>query len=235
MEMRVVETALGAVPVWSRGVRGGPLVVVIRGAFADEHDMEWLTVPGAEMAFLHLPGFFSPPLVSTSIGAFATAFREALAAAFPDRPYGLIGVSTGALVSMAMPATAILAIEPFLTTGGLWPMQIYFRLKFGDRASPEADWAEAIFGFRSAPRDYRAALDALRAPTTVLLGDQPLGTERRVPQMPSLCSAEDRAVFARHPAVTLQVVPGGHNLMTQHELVTEAAVAAFSRADELAR
>lgn len=155
MNVRSVTTSLGSVPIWTRGTAAGRLIVVIRGAFPDEHDLEWLDLPDAQFAFLHLPGFFSEPLVATSIGAFASAFSQALSKVFPGRAYTTVGISTGALVAIALPgSSAVLAIEPFLSAEHLWPMRIYFTLKYGDRHSAEADWAEAIFGFRSTPRDY---------------------------------------------------------------------------------
>lgn len=216
MEMRVVETALGAVPVWSRGDPAGPLVVVINGAFPTAvDDLHWLDVPGAQMAFLHLPGFHSRRLAEISIDAFTAGHGEALRLAF-GRPFVAAGVSTGALVAMGLrEATRVLAVEPFFATGQLWPLFNVFSSNAEHGVWPEAAqrWADAIFGRRGAGRDYHQILADLGAETVALVGDLPLMPERsNVDRMPSLCSDDDRRALVAHPLVTLRGAAGGHEI-----------------------
>lgn len=235
MEMRVVETALGEVPIWTRGDPGGPLVVVINGAFPTAvDDLHWLDVPGAQMAFLHLPGFHSRRLTEISVATFTAGHAEALRKAF-GRPFVAAGVSTGALVAMGLrDATRVLAVEPFFATGQLWPLFKVFSSHAEHGVWPEAAqrWADAIFGRSMNGRDYHGVLTGLRAPTEVLVGDLPLMPERPVDRMPSLCSDSDRHALAEHPLITVETTPGGHEIDRR---AIQDALARVSGASVLAR
>jgi hypothetical protein len=213
MEKEVVETTLGPVPVWWRGRDGDPLVVVIRGAFAGPNDLEWLDFPDFQLAFVHLPGFHTPRFQSPSIAGFAQAFTET----FAKREYIAVGVSTGALVAMSLPAKSVVAIEPFLTTAALWPLYELFAKharseRPGDWSPAAGEWADAVFGQPPDFRDYRSVLARLRAPARVVVGDVPLLPIRRLTAMPSLCSDSDREAFRAHPLVHMTEAVGGHAL-----------------------
>jgi hypothetical protein len=218
MERRVAETTLGAIPVWSRSGAGeGPIAVVIRGAHPKQDAYEDLELAGADIAWLHLPGFFSPTLAQPGIDNFAQAFSEALEQMFPSRPLLLIGVSTGALTAMAMKSPTIrgrVLVEPFLSTEPLWPFAEWLRHDL--RASPDpvkAKWAEAVFGVTLEGienRDYSHLLPQARF-AWVLVGSEPLMPRRPMRSLPSLTSEDDRARLVAAGA-RLIVAPGGHDI-----------------------
>jgi len=224
MESTVVETSLGRVPIWIRGPEGGPLVVAIRGAFPlGRNDFEWLNAPGAQFAFLHLPGFYSPFLRTTSIAAFATAFEEAIARRFPGRAYVAAGLSAGSLVAMSMrKARGVLAVEPFLETGKLWAL---FEMLTPSVVGSGAPWVEAIFGRAGDGRDYRSILEGLKAPTEVIVGDVALFPRRPIMGLPSLCDEADRAALAAHPYIRLRQGVGGHAVHNESQAMIQAALA----------
>lgn len=220
MEERIeVATAFG--PVWFHGRdTGRPVMLLLTGAFAaaDVLDHTQLFLPDVDVWRAHLPGNHCPPIEPVSVGVFAAAYSEALDRRAGDRRIAAVGLSTGALVAMAMRARglrALLLIEPPLRSEHLWPM-----LDFRTQGPP--GWEkliEPVFGI--GPESLRAVeyvetLDALRLPALVLVGEVPLLPVRRVDFLPSLVDAESRARLAAHPRVRMEEIPGaGHNIPAQ--------------------
>jgi len=216
------QTSLGEIPLWgelSGFSRTRPLLLVIRGAFADFDQFEGLSavLPHVDVALAHLPGMHTPYLERSSIPAFAQAFDEAVAAAFPGRAVNVLGASMGGLVAMALkgPVRSIVGIDPPLSTATLWPLTELLRRKRTESAAL-ADWIWQIFGVdgkRIENRDYRPLLKELNAPTRILLGSEPLAPERPLAELPSLVSEDDIAAYRANPKVNLRAVADtGHNI-----------------------
>ena len=220
-EGRVFDTSRGPILVHGRldDFRAGrPLLVMIRGAFPEIDQMVELGArfPQADFAWWDLPGMHSPAFAESSVAGFARAMDEAIDLAFPGRPVNVLGLSIGGTVALHLRnpfVRAVVACDPPLSTGGLWPIRDRFRLQ--GRAG-FADWVWALFGIDDegvVNRDYRAALEGLHRPVRVLLGADPLEPERPTPRTPSLVSREDRALYAAHKGVDVLVVEGaGHNI-----------------------
>jgi pimeloyl-ACP methyl ester carboxylesterase len=212
--MEQIETTLGPVPVWGGPFDSDrPLVLGIRGAFPPRDLMADLDPPGADLALVHLPGFFSPVIRPMSIETFARAFDEMIERRFPGRRITLVGMSTGAVAALAMRAPqieAVLAVEPFFCTAKLWPLIAFVQDGLKTRANPVTrEWCEGIFGYFEngvVDRDYRhLAADPAR-PTLMMAGETALWPVRTIEQLPSLADEADRALLPH------KVVPGGHNV-----------------------
>lgn len=209
------QTSLGPVPLWGEFDRfdaARPMVFVIRGAFDELDSMTRFQdhAPDVDVALVHLPGMHSPYFADCSVHAFAQAFDEVLAALRRPRVI-LLGLSTGALVAMAMQgADALIAVEPPLSPPAMWPL--IPRLRTAAAQDPEvARWVEGLFSMA----DYGDLLaDCL--PGVVLLGGEALEPIRPVDRLPSLVSAADRERIATTPHLRVMTVPGvGHNIPAQ--------------------
>ena len=166
------------------------------------------------MALVHLPGFYSPVLVTTSVGVFIAAFDEVISKLFAGRKITAVGLSVGAIVALGLRSPevrAVLAVEPFFSTAKLWPI-IYFvrHMLRADEALPRA-FAADIFGVTQVSitdRDYSAVLQRSDRPALAVFGDVPLNPSRDVIGLPSLADEADRT---RLPHV---VTLGGHAVPT---------------------
>lgn len=218
--MRIVQTSLGPVPLWGdfdRFRADRPLVFVVRGAFAapDEWTIIAKWLPEADVVFAHLPGINTPLFAENSIAAFARGFDEILAGLSRSKIY-LLGLSTGALVALAMrSADALIAVEPPLTPSAMWPLIPVFRSISAEHPLA-GQWVEDVFGItadQSGNLDFGYLLaDCL--PGFVLIGGEPLAPERAIEAIPSLVTAADRAKIAATPCLRVMVVPGaGHNVL----------------------
>jgi pimeloyl-ACP methyl ester carboxylesterase len=224
MEARTVETTQGVVTIWADWLRLAPtrpLLLVIRGVFPPAGQLTALptVLAEADVAFVDLPGMNATPAFAVnSPWSFAEGVDQTVAALFPERPLAVLGVSMGGVVAMAMKAPglrAILAVDPPLTVAGLWPLRNVLREVLA--AAPSfADWIWDVLGFSVdavEERDYRPILAALEVPTHVLLASDPLEPRRLVDRLPSLASESERALYAAHPFVSIEVVPdSGHDL-----------------------
>jgi len=219
-------TTLGVVPVWRKAGAaepGLPGVVAIQGLLAGPEDLASLPVGlgrVAEACVLRLPGAEAPALRETSMQAAARAVGEVIVQLFPDRPVVLLGVSAGAVVALGVRAPnlrRIVAVEPTLRTGELWPLQAVVRDHLAplprDAAAHRAFAAYMGLGARAdRPRDDLALLDRLDLPTDVILAGEPLEPRREAARLPSLVDATVRARLAAHPRVRLHLAAGsGHN------------------------
>lgn len=216
-----VATPLGEIWMWGRDT-GKPICVVITGAFAEfgVYDRLQLVLPQFDVLRMHLPGNHSPVLVDTSIGVMGHALSLAMAERFAGRPFVMVGVSTGALVAMAVKSPhlkALLLIEPFLRTLHVWP----FRGMLEPHPEPQQrEFLWKVLGVRegeAAERDYRVLVRNLRTPGLVLLGTAPLEPRQELGMLPSLVDEADRALLRAQPLLAVTEVPGtGHNVAAQN-------------------
>lgn len=234
MERRAFQTPLGEVWLWGEPEAFGgdkPVVLIVGGAFqaADNVFLEFQPAfPEAGIVFGHLPGNHCPELSEVSVEAYAAAYGHVLRSAFAGRPAVLCGVSTGALVTLAMDAPAtqrMVLIEPPLRTAKLWPLIEFFRQK---DEPPARRFVEAVFGVfpdRVEDRDYRPLLGRLQVKAWFLLGDVPLMPERPFSEIPSLVDEPERVLIASHPLARIATSAGsGHNIPKLHDRLIEGAL-----------
>lgn len=232
--MEVIKTAYGDIPVEvvSQGQR--PLVLAIRGAFPGEHDLEWLRPEGCDIAFLHLPGFYSPLIGVLSLAAFVAAFDEVIQRRFAGRPITVLGVSTGAVVAAGLRSPEIGArvlVEPFFSTARVWPLHLQLQPRLAAAGALATWWAWAILGIapdRLEDRDYAGVLDGA-APLLAVVGDQPLDPPRALVRLPSLTSLEDRDRLVRHGA-QVSIAASGHDAPRDDPETVSAVLADAIRA-----
>ncbi len=233
-ETEYLPTTLGVVPIRVRDRGVGPLALMISGAFPKKNDLEWLEPDGVGTAFLNLPGFHSPGLVTNTIAAFIDAFDQVIAQRFRGRPITVFGSSTGAIVASGLRASEIrsrVLVEPFLSTGDLWPFQDFVARFLGDEREGGRTWLWNVFGIspeRIEDRNYEAVFRP-EIPTIALVGDEPLMPRRPVNHLPSLTSEADRNRL-RDLGVELRRCRGGHDLYIHGRDAASAALAdALSR------
>ncbi len=125
MQTRAIQTRVGVVPIWGDFDAydpARPLVLAIRGALPGPEDLEWLRPARADIAFLHLPGFYSPLLINNSVGVTIHAFDHVITTVFTERRIVLLGASTGALPAIGLRSPQIVGrvlVEPFFSTAKL--------------------------------------------------------------------------------------------------------------------
>lgn len=217
METRTFQTAFGEIALSGRDT-GKPLFFVLPGLFTDERsgfDLQaaW---PAADVLVGRVPGDGAPAFASPSIGVFGAAYSEALAMGFPARPIFIYGLSTGALIALALrgPIQGMFLVEPPLRTHDLWSLREALR-QAGPNGWEKLAWP--LFGIddeRHEGRDYMPALAALSVPATVLAGGIPLMPRRPVPDQPSLVDECARAALRAHLMVRFVEIPNaGHSIV----------------------
>lgn len=182
MERRTFQTPLGE--VWLLGepaawASQGPLVLVLRGAFARAGQYEGLPelIPELPVVFAPSPGTLCPPLATASVGAFAAAYDAALAAL--GRDVVICGVSLGGLIALGLRSPnvrGVLALDPPLSVepGSPLARSLARVLTEAPDSAAAAETLWTIFGVgsdRQETRSYHALLEGLRTPTVVLAGD----------------------------------------------------------------
>ncbi|THD59342.1 alpha/beta hydrolase [Phenylobacterium sp.] len=223
MQTTVVQTGLGPIPLWAPPgalTSAKPMVLVITGAWAPADEMirtAQVVGPAWDAAVMRLPGNGTPVLAETSVAAWGGAVSDLIGIALAGRPVMLVGLSIGALVALAVrhPRVArIVALEPPLDTGKLWPLAE--RLQARWRETPaDRTFLEAVFGQGAASLEGRTYghLFAGAPPADVALGEVALYPERPLPRFPSFVDTPEREWLARQPGVALHVAPGaGHNI-----------------------
>lgn len=224
LQRKEVATALGVIPVWAPPgdlESERPVLLTITGAWADGETMTRLPEvvgPGWTAVLMRLPGNDTPPLAETSIAAWAGAVDELIATAFAGRQVVVMGISIGALVALALRSPQvrrIVALEPPLETGKLWPMTEQLRARRA-AAPQDAAFIAEVFGVSDAAaegRSYRHLVAAARVPIDVVAGEVPLMPPRVLERYPSFLDEADRAWLQAQPRVRLHVAPGaGHNI-----------------------
>lgn len=219
MERREFQTPAGPIWLWSDFAShdpARPLVLVIRGAIPQKHDLEWLRPTGADIVFAHLPGCHCPTLINDTVGVMIHAYDRVIRSAFADRRIILVGVSTGALVACGQRSAAIVGrvlVEPFFSTGDLHALHLVLRT-IVPSANPRAwQWCHEVLGMSVSgieDRDY-SRLFSPDLPMIALVGDVPL-TANSCPDgsLPSLTSEADRQRL-REGGVELVLTRGGHD------------------------
>lgn len=232
-------TELGVVPLWhAPGALASdrPVLVTVTGAFATADTMSRMQAvvgPGCDCFLMHLPGNHTPALREASVAAYARALQAVIQEAFAERPVVLVGVSIGALVALAVRAPQVrrvVAVEPPLTTGKLWPMLGPLAQKIA--AAPDdaglRDFAGGVFGVTAdgfEDRRYFHLFEGLDAPVDVVAGDRPLMPERPCETYPSFVDEPERAFLRGLPNVVLHVAPGaGHNVPFQSPMALKAVL-----------
>ena len=227
LQPRAVATPDGEIELWGRPEiygRDEPLVLALGSGFSPIEDLKNLPdVLGflADGCLMRTPGAGAPRLRRPGVDPIAKAVGHLLETVFAGRPVVLLGVSIGGVVALSVRASnlvRVVAIEPPLMTGDLWPIVGPLR-DAAARDEPVRDMAWNLFGISATahePRDYSGALDDLPCPADVLLGDTPLMPQREVRRFPSLVDAAARARLAAAPNVRLHIAAGaGHNVVAQ--------------------
>jgi len=169
-----------------------------------------------DLGFVHLPGHSgAPAFAEVSLEAWIRGLREMMAV-FPAPPL-LIAESLGAIVAMSLPARALIAVEPLLSTDQLWPLHRTIRNARARGMEIEPAMV-ALFD-----RPFTWTLERIGAPTLVLAGSEPLLPERDTPHEPSLLTDEDFAAYAHHPLVEAHRIAGGHTLLDHNPAGVMAA------------
>ncbi|MGZ6018722.1 MAG: alpha/beta fold hydrolase [Phenylobacterium sp.] len=217
MEKRTFATPQGEVWLWGEPAAfegDGLAIVILTGAFAGPTVLRVMAelIPETPLLIGDVPGNNCPRLREQSVDAYRAAYGAAIAGL--GRPVTLCGSSLGATIALGVRAPnvrALLALEPVLRGEAAAPLWPGFRGALRDRPQ-DADLREMlwnVFGVdetHAEPRDYRAALEDLSVPTTVLAG-----VFERFP--PSLLSYDDRLLLKAHPQVRLRTVLGvGHDI-----------------------
>ncbi len=230
MEERTFETPFGPIVLVGRpaaftGER--PLLVTIAGAFAIARGPLFNLadlLPDVDVVSGHLPGNHCPPLISASIGVYASAYGHVIAEQFGARRVTVCGASIGGLTALGLRAPNVrnlLVIDPPLVMSKLWPMWPTLRHKLAERPDdkPLRDFVVNVFGVTEttvSERRYDPLLEQLKKPTRVLVGDRPLFPERAFEKLPSLVDEPERAKLAAHPMIRLSVCEGaGHNVLQE--------------------
>lgn len=203
-------------PVWGEFGSDRPLILAIRGAYPVADHLADLSVPGHDLALLHLPGFHSPMLKDCSMAGFIAAFDEVIRARFAGRDITALGVSTGALAALGLTSPEVrrvLAVEPFFATAKLWALVELFQIILRDHPNDRAfhRWLHQVLGIGPTgveDRSYDWVLARNDRPAAMLVGSEPLNPRRPVRGLPSLTDDSDRA---RLPYTE---VPGGHDVPT---------------------
>ena len=206
LERREFQTTKGTV-VLSGDFKGNrPIVVVIRGAYADAEMFAPLQtiLLEARVLFGEIPGNRCPLLSEQSVEAYRVAYSEALSRL--DGPVIVCGLSLGGVIALGLTCStfAILAIDPPMRPAESVVLQKVMRTAF-KKSEDEVDrkFLEEIF---LSDNEYMPPASRLLCPTVVLAGDH-VGT------IPSVLSDGTFEELGRLPMVTTERVPGvGHSV-----------------------
>lgn len=214
MHRRSFETALGQVTLTGLGrafAGPEPLVVVLRGIFATEHQLSGLPahLPEARILYGETHGNHAPQMPTPSVGAFCAAYSEAIAQ-LPGSKV-ICGVSLGGVVALGLECpglSGVLALDPPMRSEDS-PELATALAKRAVGADKDLIWN--IFGVSSAgaePRDYFPVLHRLRQKAIIMAGDH------RCPEdLPGAISDESLERLSRHPMITAERISGvGHDV-----------------------
>lgn len=176
----------------------------------------------------HLPGHLRPRSLELGLRPMLAQFRQTTGTVLAHSPILIVGESLGGLLGMLLavnsPPTnvrAVLAVDPPLNVGKLWPIheQLSDAWKLNPASELLQDYADPIFGHPQSgvvsPRDYRSVLrHPPGCPVHVLAGDAPLWPERERPSPPSLLDEDDRKLIKDARGFQLHVTQGdiGHEV-----------------------
>ena len=214
--------------------RPRPCLLVVNGSFPDEkylYDLADL-FPGASVVVANLPGM-GVPWSDAGLPELTAGMEEALALLFRGLPTVVMGASTGNLLAFGLKASNIcrrVSVEPFFSTGDLWPFVADARQRMADnpRNASIAAYLWRVFGIAPAAlenRDYRHLLTGISVPTDVIVGGLPLLPPRKLTAWPSFTSQADRQALADNPLVTIHEGPP----QSGHAVTVEGAGAALQK------
>lgn len=224
-----------------------PLILLIHGALADHGALlPWAELWAGEydVRLVDLPGHGKSEIPSrVTFAAFVAEIHELVASVLAPRPVIIVGESLGGLIGIAVGnapppnLAAVAALDPPLSTAGLWPVIDHIRLwlNLHPRDAFLRDFAFEIFGVDpdtdiAQDRRYHGYFESLAVPALVLAGDQPLGRRRPVQAVPSLIGEVDRAVLRALAGARFkfEVFPdAGHLIPAAHPFEAFAAVRRF--------
>lgn len=193
-----------------------PVIFAVCGFEAEADELSLLSerAPGCEVDVRHLTK-------QGDVEDFAAHFDQVIRDEYAGRRVLLLGLSVGGLAVLAMSeGQAVVAVDPPLSTAGLWPLRDRLRQEVKRRMNPAfSAMVWRLFGVGeivTENRDYRYLIAAAARPTLVLVAGDPLEPERDANRFPGLISRDDRAFLARARTVTTQTVEGvGHSIATQ--------------------
>jgi pimeloyl-ACP methyl ester carboxylesterase len=224
VKTHVIETPHGEAWLWGEAdalTGDKPVVLKLHGAFSIARPRTFelqRELPEAAVLCAHLPGWHCPRAATPSVESFAALYSDVLRQI--GRPAIVVGSSVGALVAFAIRAPqvkGIVALEPPLVTGKLWPLAEPFRDRLRNGADAyEREFLWSVFGLsetRFQDRDYRPLLERLAVPTLVMLGGLPLMPQRSQERLASLVDDPERRLLAAHPNVRVRELAAvGHNV-----------------------
>lgn len=237
-----VATRLGPVRLWIAPEPPGstkPIVLAIPGILAPVEEIAKLGEGFgilATLAIVRLPSASDAALSDGSLDALSRAVGEVIETVFAGRRVVLLGVSIGAVAALGVRASnlaRVVAVEPTLASGKLWPLLDPLRAHL--RQTADAVSKAFVFemfgidGFHAVSRDHGAVLDGVEVPVEVVLGETPLAPERPLARFPSFVAEEERRMLGDRPGVKLHLVRGtGHNVVGQapramRDILLEAA------------
>jgi pimeloyl-ACP methyl ester carboxylesterase len=205
--------------------RSKSAVVLIHDLFASPGVMaDWFgrLEPEAEVVLAALPGHGKAAnFKEGGWNALVTAYARSLETILPGRRVLVVGAGLGGALALALNAHghACLAVEPLLSTSGLWPLDAAVGAAEGAGHGLSADFLFETIGWRDGAvvenRDYGGLLDRVREPALVLAGGIALGEPRPGPA-PSLMDGAAHARLAAYPNIRVKVVEGcGHDVLAQ--------------------
>ena len=223
-----VTTRRGPVRLWltqSQDVGRRPLVFAMPGVLANSEDMERLVSALGLLGdgcVMRPPKDFGPGFDLGGLADLASVVGEILETTFADRRIVLLGASSSGAVALGVRArnlARIVAVDPPLVTGQLWPVLDQLGHHLGQvRNDLQAQaFVGAAFGVTLdgiQPRDHTPLLQGLAVPADVILAGEPLMPQRQVTRFPSLVGEAERRRLSETPGVRLHVIPGtGHNVL----------------------
>jgi len=206
VEPREFQTALGTIVLSGEFDGDRPIVVVIRGAYADAEMFAPLAtvLPEARVLFGEIPGNRCPLLSEQTVEAYRAAYSEALATF--DTPIIVCGLSLGGVIALGLTcrSTAILAIDPPLRPAESTVLQKVMRAAF--KKSEDRFDRQFLEGVFLSGKEYMLPMSRIVCPTVVLAGDQ-------IGPIPSVLSNRTLEELGRFPMVKTERVNGvGHSV-----------------------
>jgi hypothetical protein len=233
MQRRTFETALGEVTLSGPAAAfegSEPLVLLLRGAFATEHQYARLPerLPEARVLFGDTHGDFAPKTPTPSVGLYCAAYSEAIGR-FPG-PKVICGVSLGGVVALGVKCPGllgVLALDPPMRPDEAPELTAALARR---PVGADADFLWNIFGVKPAgieARDYFPVLQRLTRRAIVMAGDK--GMPGR---LAGVVSDDSLRRLSEHPLISAGRVSGvGHDISRgASELVLKALRALLSEA-----
>jgi pimeloyl-ACP methyl ester carboxylesterase len=221
-------TSLGPVPLSGRLSNDAtrPLVFAIAGFMPRRDALAWMAeqLPDLDVLTVNLPGMHSPRLEPNGVAPAARAFDEVLQRLAPGRRVVHVGLSTGALVALAMRPQSLVLVEPFFRPTEVWALVELYRTLIPEGDAALRQLADDYLGLYAGGVDHSALLDLAPATTSVLVGGVPLEPPREIAGLPSLTSEAERGAW-RARGARLQVCEGvGHNVPEHARAALAAAI-----------